>query len=347
MPSIDAAAGANPNKSGSGRIDCFVWIRVIACAAIVLLHCVNAGRAYYKDVISRGEVLADNVVCSLLMWAVPCFLMVSGALLLNPERELTFKKLFGKYIKRMFVPLVIFTFIFTLIKYAAGERPDIALSFIRDLLQCQSMAYLWYLYLMIAIYLMLPFYKMVANAADDRLLCYLIGIIIFFNGILPLLSIAGITDIAFYIPTQIIYPAYFFAGHLLYRNNMPTVIAAAALAISTPLLAIVTFVFDGSSVDMGLLNGYSSFLVLVQSFALYSLFIRIKRPAGEFVSSIDRCSFGIYLVHMVFIRLVMKEGGINPFDYGPFGFIFMSIVFFFASYAVVWLIKKFTKEAIF
>lgn len=333
--------------STKDRVYCFDWIRVIACASIVLLHCVNAGRAYYKDVISPTAILADNVVCSLLMWAVPCFLMVSGALLLNPERELTMNKLFGKYIRRMLVPLVLFTFIFTVIKYLAGERPNIIGSFLSDILQCHSMAYLWYLYLMIAIYLMLPFYKMVVRLADDRLLWYLIGIIVFFNSILPLLNFAGLNDIAFYIPMQIVYPAYFFAGYLLYKNNIPVGIAAAGLALSTLALGLLTWRFDSGELDMGLINGYSSLLVLVQSFSIYSLLIRIKRPAGDFLSSLDSCSFGIYLIHMIFIRLVMKESGINPFDFGPSGFIFMAIVFFFASYAIVWIVKKFTKQAIF
>ena len=341
MPSINTAAEER------NRISSFVWIRTIACAVVVLLHCVNAGRAYYKDVISPGEVLADNVVCSLLMWAVPCFLMVSGTLLLNPERELTMNKLFGKYIRRMLVPLVLFTFIFTLIKYNAGEKPNIFGSFVSDILQCQSMAYLWYLYLMIAIYLMLPFYKMIVKLADDRLLWYLIGIIVFFNSVLPLLSLAGLSDIAFYIPTQIIYPAYFFAGYLLYKKNVPVGIAVAGLALSTAALGLLTWRFDSGDLDMALINGYSSLLVLVQSFSIYSLFIRIKRPAGEFLNSLDSCSFGIYLVHMVFIRLVMKEAGINPFDFGPFGFIFMAIVFFFASYGIVWIEKKFSIQAIF
>ena len=44
---------------------------------------------------------------------------------------------------------------------------------------------------------------------------------------------------------------------------------------------------------------------------------------------------------------ILKEAGINPFDFGPFGFIFMAIVFFFASYGIVWIEKNFSIQAIF
>ena len=72
---------------------------------------------------STADFAVTKTCENLLMWAVPCFLMVSGALLLNPAKEIPLKKLFGKYIKRMFLALLIFTFIFQLFDILMTGQP--------------------------------------------------------------------------------------------------------------------------------------------------------------------------------------------------------------------------------
>ena len=121
MPSIKAGASGNDltntMRDSGKRVSQFSYIRVIACMAIVLLHTMNGARIYHMDTVSQGESLAAFTVCSVLMWAVPCFLMVSGALLLDPAREITWGKIFGKYIRRMLIALILFTAIFTVIRH--------------------------------------------------------------------------------------------------------------------------------------------------------------------------------------------------------------------------------------
>ena len=80
--------------------------------------------------------------------------------------------------------------------------------------------------------------------------------------------------------------------------------------------------------------------VVGMSAAVFSLLLRIKVPAGELLTGIDRCTFGIYLIHMIGVRLVMKELGFDPYDFGPFGFIGLTIVFFIAAYALTYVIRK-------
>ena len=326
-------------SSTDTRISQFSWIRVIACLAIVLLHTLDNSLSYFAGTVTDGESLAVRIASSLLMWAVPCFLMVTGALLLDPARQIPLKKLFGKYIRRVFIALVVFTFIFTLIKYAAGEKPDILPSFLIDLWQCSSMSYLWYLYLMIGLYLMMPFYKMVTGAASDRMLGLLTAILLVFTSVFQLTDYAGMPS-GFYIPTSVVYPAYLFIGYLLCRNNLSFARSAVLFAVSCAAAVLLTVKFGGTDIDMNGLTGYRSPVVVCMSAAIFSMMLRIKAPAGEILNSIDRCSFGIYLIHMIGVRLVMKELGFDPYDFGPFGFIGLTIVFFIAAYALTWVIRK-------
>ena len=319
MSSIDTVKNtdnmnAEELRGSKERVSQFSYIKTAACFAIVLLHCYNSARVYHAETLTDGQVTTAFAVCASLMWAVPCFLMVTGALLLDREREIPLKKLFGKYIARMLIALVVFTAIFTVIRHDASAGTGLASEFAEGLLFNHCMAYLWYLYMMLAVYLLMPLFKAIVNRATDRQLAILTAAVLLICSVLPLAAYLGI-DAALYIPTWIVYGAYLFIGFLLYRHNMYWRIAAAMLLICT--------------------------VALMQSAAVFSLMLRIKRKAGSLIESIDRCSFGIYLIHMIFVRLTMNELGFNPFDYGPAGFLIAAAVYFAASFAVTYGLKKF------
>ena len=321
------------------RISQFSYIKVTACFAIVLLHCFNNARIYHADVISAGQTTAAYAACSALMWAVASFLMVTGALLLDRDRVIPLSKLFGKYFMRMLTALVVFTAIFTLIKHDSGSETGIGQEFIEGLFHNHCMAYLWYLYLMLALYLLMPVFKMMVNRLTDRQLWIAAGLVLVICSVLPLAGYFGI-DAAQYIPTWIVYGVYLFLGFLLYRQRMDWHISAILFVLCTAALPFITVMLAPTDIDPLGLTAYNSPLVVLQSACFFSFMLAIKREAGAIISSIDRCTFGIYLIHMIFVRLTMKELGFNPFDYGAAGFIAAAVVFFAASYAVTYVLKK-------
>ena len=64
-------------------------LRAVSCIAIVLLHTFYAASAYAAP--GSTAHLAAISVRNLMMWAVPCFVMVSGALLLDQARVITYR----------------------------------------------------------------------------------------------------------------------------------------------------------------------------------------------------------------------------------------------------------------
>ena len=81
-------------------------VRVIACLDIVILHTVFAANEYFADGITDTQNLFSRITENNMMWAVPCFLMVTGALQLDPARTIPLKKLYGRYILRVLIALV-------------------------------------------------------------------------------------------------------------------------------------------------------------------------------------------------------------------------------------------------
>ena len=87
-------------------------------------------------------------------------------------------------------------------------------------------------------------------------------------------------------------------------------IAALVLAVCTIALPLITVKLAPVDIDASGLTAYNSPLVVMQSAAVFSLMLRIKRKAGKLIENIDRCSFGIYLIHtqpLVWVQILGKR----------------------------------------
>ena len=80
------------------RIYQFSYIRAVSCIAIICLHTIFTAVGIYGSTVNSNSLISYRVVMDNLMWAVPCFLMVTGALLLNRKKEVSYHKLFTGYI---------------------------------------------------------------------------------------------------------------------------------------------------------------------------------------------------------------------------------------------------------
>ena len=351
---------APEGQTGAKRrtdIDSFYWIRIVSCFAIVLLHSLFASNVYFEETITDGELLWSSAAENLLMWAVPCFLMVTGALLLDPERDIPASRVYGKYLKRVVLALLVFTLIFQVLGYLMEGEQTIIRGWLSDLFLGHSWAHMWYLYLMIGIYLMMPFYRMIVRSATG-MLDLLLVLIFVFTSVTSLFRAFGVEP-AFYIPTTVVYPLYIFAGYRLYQKPLPawsaavlTVLCSAAIVALTVMryrTGVLTDVAEmlsgsGDAAELDYLFDYYSPLVVLQSAGLFSLACRIPAAAGSFIKTLDSCTFGIYLIHMIGIHAVMKWAGFDPYSYGPFAFALMALLLFGASFAVTWIIRRIPGE---
>ena len=59
-------------------------------------------------------------------------------------------------------------------------------------------------------------------------------------------------------------------------------------------------------------------------------------------TALDGCSFGIYLIHMIFVRLVLRYLRINPFRSSVAFLVFSGLVIanLLLSWGITWLLKK-------
>ena len=332
------------------RVNYYSYIRAIACMAIVLLHTADASVMLYGDTASNVQKTVSMGMVYCMMWAVPCFVMVTGALLLNPEKEITYKKLYGKYILRIVVALAVFGVIFRCFDIVMNHETWSLTGVLQGLwnvMTGNSWAHLWYLYLLIGIYLLLPFYRKIAANSSTRELWYLLGIYALFISILPLTGMVKV-DLAFYIHTSTIYPFYLFLGWAISSGKLNISKQGGAILLLVGTMLLITTVrvryMNGIEEAAKLLN-YSSVFVILQCMGLFAL---LKQEDGEgngvsfgkrILLDIDNCSFGIYLVQMIFVRLALRYWGVNPFEYGTRMILLIIAGIFVISWVVIRIMK--------
>ena len=310
----------------------FCRIRVLASMAIVILHTYTMYGTWFKDRISEAETRVTRVVPYLMMWAVPCFVMVSGALLLGPEKKITPGKLFGKYILRMLAVLLIFTTAFYFLDlwmdhkaFTSSSIKEILRKFATD----GSWAHLWYLYLLVGLYLMLPFYRLIAKNASAGELKYLMILYAVFCSVLPALKALTGFSVGFYICVATIYPLYFFMGYLIHKDivKIGTIFSLILTVGGFFLILLISQMAFGSRQDTidNLLQNYSFLPVIVLSVGIFALIRNLGSSGGKkgeetkkFWLFMDRYSFGVYLTHMILLRFMIKVVQWNPFSYGSF-----------------------------
>lgn len=331
------------------RVGYLSILRAAGCVAIVILHTFYLGLSAYAA--TTAHQILSMVVRNILLWAVPCFVMVSGALLLDPEKEMTIAKIARTYLRRVLLALLIATFVFSLFDALVGEGFSVAQLFrdwLADLWTNGSWPHMWYLYLLIGLYLMLPLYRLVTATRDTRILLYAIGIFFVFLSVIPTIGYISGRASGLYLLSYTVYPFYFFMGYALHTGtiSLPRTVAWTLVVAGTLILFLCTVfsVRTGNEALRSLSGSYASVPVAMQAIGLFSLLRNgrkmTKGSVARFLLRVDAMSFGIYLVHVLFIYLFYRVLKWNPYVAGGILLVPITVLVFILSYGLTAVLKK-------
>lgn len=335
-------------------------LKTLACLAVVVLHGSYMGSAFAGSDVGRMTLLMT--VRNLMMWAVPCFVMVSGALLLDKDRKIGFKKLFLKYLLRIVIALFAFGEIFAVYDHAVyykdfepkhlmeGVRHAVFNTFTEN---GMSWSHTWYLYMMIALYLMLPVYRMVTRSAEKRELRYILGLyFVFSSAVVSVQTLTG-TSVGFYIFVSTVYPLYIFLGYCIHNGTLRLnkAISCLFILIGAGLMAWLTY-FRLHTEDAELAarikdfaEPYTAPFTVLEAAGIYALFKDLDSGReipvlDKLCKEIDKCSFGIYLIHMMVYKHIFAVMRFDPFEHGGFGMLVLVMIGAFAiSYGITRILR--------
>ena len=177
-------------------------LRLLATLAVIMLHVSCMAIEVSTNHISNSIGLAYDSLCR---WCVPVFVMISGSLFLNKEKQITIMSLYKKYILRIIVAFVswtaIYIWVFEPFLHIIKHIPFSPSSFMDALRDPLTPGFhMWFLPMIIMLYIFLPFFKLVVN--DEKLSNYFLLLwfvwaclkSIFNDGINYNFSIKSITD---------------------------------------------------------------------------------------------------------------------------------------------------------
>ncbi|MBQ8204091.1 MAG: acyltransferase family protein [Clostridia bacterium] len=295
------------------------FIRIFAVFMVISIHVANVYIRRFGTV-PDGDFLVSVIYSSFSRVCVPLFFMIGGAFALNKEYD--GKKYFGKIIKAITV-LIIWSVIYYLTKngfHFEGIGKVIVNSFFNA---DMTSRHLWYMYPLIAIYIALPFLQnMCKNLSEKQENLFLI-LWFCFSGLsyiyIPLASHLAKSNIALEYPVPLInsayYAGYFIAGHILYKrfkdvsfNKRKNIICIAIYLIST-LVTILSTYFISKALDSFASppTWYRGAVVIIASVAVFLLIVaNADKFKSKFILTVSKHTFGIYLIHMIFLNIIKK-----------------------------------------
>ena len=321
-------------------------LRVLATCAVVLMHVLTGAVDVMDASIMpeyRGLVLS---VMDLVTWCVPVFLLISGYLFLNPEREISYPVMMRKYCRRIALAILLFG-----VPYACSElivtertlRMGMIPEAVRLTLTGNTWSHMWYLYLILFLYLITPLLKKMLEAIPVWAVVAVMAVLFLGSSVMPFVNkVWNISSIPV-LPDSGVYFFYYLCGYLFVRreihvdrenvekdhkekeNRKTETDAGRKRAWNVWLVAagILAFgmILSRTLADFSIQMAYNYPFTVVLSVLLFAAGQsgRSAVPAGQYAKcrfpwqEMGLLSFTVYLVHPVYVNLFYKFVKFTPF----------------------------------
>ena len=325
-------------------LDC---LRIVCAFAIIIIHVTSAALTY-SAAPSAAATVAMHLSTILMAWAVPCFFMLTGFLMLGDDKPCTYGTI-KKSLLKFFVALFLIGGFYALLEIVFNTRSVSLSTFSQafcNILTGKLWDHMWYVYAVIGVYLLLPLIKPFLSQSKLQGDLVLFSISCFYTIVLPYIS----NFFNYQIPIKFSLSGWIFyvilgglvgkyKQYFLARKKVVFVVSLSILVCST--IAIVIKYTQKQS--FGIVS-YTSLSVFLTASAALLLSVIAKSPKPKYeglLSQISACCWGIYLIHPLFINLLIKAFKFNPIDFVWWITIPLSCCALFVLCAfIIWILRK-------
>lgn len=304
-------------ESHAGYTEYFDILRIIAAFAVVMIH-VSAIEWKAAEVTSSAW-MAANCFDSLARFAVPVFVMISGALLLGGRQ--TTGQIYKRLVLRVVIAFAFWSAAYAVYHYVKWGDPERAL---RELLEGHY--HLWYIPMLIGLYALTPLLRKLAES--QSLTRYFLWLAFVLGFVLPQLADTvtlfskewghSVSELVGDIHLSVGYVFYYVLGYVLSRVEISKrmeryvyLLGGIGLTFTVVGTAMAS-VYAG--VPQHLFYEKFSVNVLLYSVALFILArchfrLDLSDRAQTALRRLSKCSFGVYLVHAMILEYVQEQMG--------------------------------------
>jgi surface polysaccharide O-acyltransferase-like enzyme len=298
LPEKDAGPEAH-----SARFDV---LRVSACLAVILLH-LSATIVRDREFIWSAGWYISVMVDAATSWCVLGFIMLSGALLLNPEKHVRPNEFWTKRAHRLLPALIVWSTIYLAWRYLFWKEPLTPALILHDLLAGRPYIHLYFLFLIAGLYLVTPLLATVIRSLSSAQLRQAILIIGFLAMAANLFDVLASSAFTMFVP----YLAYYLAGWYCVRVMEKQPRRYVPIIGGTIAVMTATSVYLVSA--LGLRNRWSFYpfedfsptgIALAISVFTFILHGRISPRIEALAQPLSPLTLGVYLAHPIVVELL-------------------------------------------
>ena len=295
------------------RVVYYDLLNIVACIAVVFLHSNVMVFSY-----SSGKNWAMGLGIEVLFyWAVPIFLMLSGANLMGYRKRYDTRTFFKKRVAKTFIPFVIWSILFYLLRFGVehGANQNFGLKQFFELFFTNGIEPVyWFFFPLFALYLAMPALAILAD--HRRTLVYLAATAFALQSVvLPFCSMFHLPwNPSVEQPMVTTFVLFAILGYLCSTHVFTAKERAVIYFLGVGSLIfryLYTFIMSQQSgMFVTTLSDYGYFIGVLPSVALFVFFKTVKWPKlvqtnTNILTKISSCSFGVYLIHELFLREII------------------------------------------
>lgn len=298
-------------------------LSVFACFGVVCMH-TGSFWSFSKSL----NWVAGNAVESFFYFAVPVFLMISGATLIDYRKRYTTAEYFKKRISKTLIPFLfwsIFALFFNRILWGAGSVSFNPLDIINSVINTKYVGIYYFFIVLFSVYLSIPVISLIPEESRRKGFLYIIITAFTVNSLVPfLLSLTGgrinhngnfslLTCGGFMIFPII---GYYLENYELQKKVKAAVFIAGFIGLAVHFTGTLLLSWRAGEI-VKTFKGYDSVFCILYSSAVYLLFklFPFEKLPKFIVSAIGFFggqTFGIYLIHMLLMRLAISKFNFSP-----------------------------------
>lgn len=312
------------HNANNGRIIYFDILNILACLCVIFLH-MNGIVHQYIEMRAWKTALIFEVAC---YWAVPVFIMLSGATLLKYKEKYDTKTFFKKRFVKILIPWIVWS----LISYIIKNQNINLFQFIKDFMYCKIEYVYWFIPLTLYLYCVIPILTVFTEKEEYRKILKAIVLFIFvFRAIIYPICVMfdkPFPAILDYFLNNNGYIMFLILGYLLSTTKLSkgSRIIIYIMGIASAIFRYVyTYYFSikEGTLNRDLFDYCSAFSVLLAM----AVFVFVKKINWEKIidklhikaqtlSKISSCSFGIYLIHILIMTQLTDKLKLNVYSIG-------------------------------
>lgn len=278
------------------------FLRIISSFAVVFVHVFsNLLRMATNDRFTNQLLILGGSI----RWCVPVFFMISGALMIDENKQYSWNEIINKVVKRVIKPYLVWSIIYQILYcFNSGSLTNVFTAPAKIIIG-YGWYHLWYLYALIGLYICIPFLSFVWRQQKGKMIAVIGSLIMVivntFNLFLPEYYCT------MFIPIFSGYTVYFVLGAFINSiSNKKILFCCSIIGIASIIaMSVLTMLLPDHREQLW---DYNNILICLEAIGVVALakllFYYSKGNSSSIFSKIGKYTFGIYLCHDLFLQLI-------------------------------------------